>query len=276
MFFKNIFNVILVIITLIACSKKEPVYTPEKKNDPYEIYKQGLEAFDKNDFFYASKKFLEAEIEFKQVDLAAKSAIMSAFSLYGINFYEESLNNLERFLKIYPANENIIYAHYLISLIYFEQISDEKRDPKPLLMAKDKIDYFLKNFPNTEYAIDLNFKRDLIIDQLAAKELFIAKYYISVKKWVPAINRLKIIVRDYDDTVFIEEALHRLVEINYHIGLEEEARKYANILGYNYNTSEWYEASYSIFNRDYVSKNFKKEASDKSENFLKKIINLIK
>ena len=256
--------------------KKRTCLHTRKKNDPYEIYKQGLEAFDKNDFFYASKKFLEAEIEFKQVDLAAKSAIMSAFSLYGINFYEESLNNLERFLKIYPANENIIYAHYLISLIYFEQISDEKRDPKPLLMAKDKIDYFLKNFPNTEYAIDLNFKRDLIIDQLAAKELFIAKYYISVKKWVPAINRLKIIVRDYDDTVFIEEALHRLFEINYHIGLEEEARKYANILGYNYNTSEWYEASYSIFNRDYVSKNFKKEASDKSESFLKKIINLIK
>ena len=215
-------------------------------------------------FFYASKKFLEAEIEFKQVDLAAKSAIMSAFSLYGINFYEESLNNLERFLKIYPANENIIYAHYLISLIYFEQISDEKRDPKPLLMAKDKIDYFLKNFPNTEYAIDLNFKRDLIIDQLAAKELFIAKYYISVKKWVPAINRLKIIVRDYDDTVFIEEALHRLVEINYHIGLEEEARKYANILGYNYNTSEWYEASYSIFTEIMYQKDPKK-ASDKSE-----------
>ena len=274
MFFKNLFNIILLILLLIACSKKEPIYTQENKQDPYEIYKEGLEAFDKNDFFFASKKFLQAENSFKQIDFAAKSAIMSAFSLYGINFYSESLDNLDRFLKTYPANENKIYAHYLIAIIYFEQISDEKRDLKPLLLAKNKIDFFLDNFPDTDYAIDLRFKKDLIVDQLAAKELFIAKYYISVKKWVPAINRLKNIVRDYDSTIFIEEALHRLVEIHYHIGLEEEAIKYANILGYNYNSSEWFEASYKIFNKNYKMKSFKEK--ENKESFFKKIVNLIK
>tara|TARA_B100000963_G_scaffold111424_1_gene96994 strand:- start:4992 stop:5822 length:831 start_codon:yes stop_codon:yes gene_type:complete len=276
MLLKKIFTVIIIALTLSACSKKEQIYLQEDKKDPYEIYKEALQAFDKNDFFFASKKFSEAESEFKQVDFAAKAAIMSAFSLYGINFYDESLNNLERFIKTYPASKNVIYAHYLISIIYFEQISDEKRDLKPLLLAKEKIDDFLIKFPNTEYAIDLNFKKNLIIDQLAAKELFVAKYYISVKKWVPAINRLKNIVRDYDKTIFIEEALHRLVEIHFHIGLEEEARKYANILGYNYNSSEWFEASYKIFNKNYKPKNFNREELKKKKSFFKKIVNLIK
>ena len=113
---------------------------------------------------------------------------------------------------------------------------------------------------------------------MAAKELFIAKYYISTKKWVPAINRLKVIVKDYDKTVFIEEALHRLVEISYHLGLEKEAENYAKILGYNYNSSEWYAQSYKVLNKDYnIDKEFSASIKDKkNENFLKKIINMIK
>ena len=176
---------------------------------------------------------------------------MSSFSLYGINFYDEAVENLNRYLKTYPADKNVIYAHYLLTIIYFEQITDEKKDLKPLLEASKKIDLFLKKYPNTDYAIDLKFKKDLILNQLAAKELYVAKYYISTKKWVPAINRLKVIVEKYDKTIFIEEALHRLVEIHYHLGLENEAKKFANILGYNYNTGEWFEQSYKILNKDY-------------------------
>ena len=161
---------------------------------------------------------------------------MSSFSLYGINLYDEAVENLERYLKTYPADNNVMYANYLLAVIYFEQINDEKKDLKPLLKANDKIEFFIEKYPNTDYATDLMFKKDLIINQLAAKELFIAKYYISIQKWVPAINRLKIIVEKYDKTIFIEEALHRLVEIHYHLGLENEAKKYANILGYNYNS----------------------------------------
>ena len=259
---------------VLSCSNdKKVVYEPSKKVDPFVIYKDALEAFESNDFFYASKKFSEAEINFEDIDLAAKSAIMSSFSLYGINFYNEAIENLNRYLKKYPADKHVIYAHYLISVIYFEQISDEKKDLAPLLKAKEKINYFLNTYPDSEYALDLRFKKDLIINQLAAKELFVARFYISTKKWVPAINRLKVIVKDYDQTIFIEEALHRLVEINYHLGLENEAKEYAKILGYNYNSSEWFEQSYKILNKDYEIKKITKSKKEKSfvEKILKKI-----
>ena len=270
---------VLFIVTLFfifSCSNpdKELVYQPTNKLNPFNLYKEGLDAFEINDYFFASKKFSEAELNFDKVELAAKSSIMSSYSLYGIGFYEEALENLERYLKTYPADKNIIYAHYLIAIIYFEQIEDEKKDLKPLIDANNKIDFFLSEYPNSDYAIDLKFKKDLILNQLAAKELFVAKYYISTQKWVPAINRLKVIVNEYDKTVFIEEALHRLVETYYHLGLEGEAKKYAKILGYNYNSSEWFEQSYKIFNTKYNIR--KKENLKKEKSFFKKIIEMIK
>ena len=105
--------------------------------------------------------------------------------------------------------------------------------------------------------------------------MYIVKYYISVQKWIPAIKRLKLIVENYDETIFIEEALHRLVEINYHLGLEKEAKKYASILGYNYNSSEWYEKSYKVLNKDYTK--ILRSKSEKNKNGLfKKVIEMIK
>ena len=272
----RILSSFLLILILFSCSKKNELdYEPSGRNDPYKIYKEAFDAFEKNDFFYASKKFSEAELNFDEPKLAAKSAIMSCFSLYGINFYKEAEQELNRFMKTYPVDENIIYAHYLMAIVYYEQIQDEKKDLEPLLKAKEKINFFINQYPNTDYTIDLKFKKDLIENQLAAKELYIAKYYISVKKWVPAINRLKIITQKYSSTIFIEEALHRLVEINYHLGIEAEAKKYAKILGYNYNSSQWFEQSYKILNKDYkvVLKN--KTNQDK-ENFLKRILKMIK
>ncbi len=267
-------------ILFLSCSgsDKDLVYKPTNKIDAYVLYEEGLEAFENNDYFFASKKFSEAELNFENIDLAAKSSIMSSYSLYGISLYQESLQNLERFLKTYSADKNIIYAHYLIAIIYFEQIEDEKRDLGPLIAAEKKIDFFLRNYPNSDYAIDLQFKKGLIINQLAAKELFVAKHYISTQKWIPAINRLKIIVKDFDKTIFIEEALHRLVEIHYHIGLEEEAKKYAKILGYNYNSSEWFEQSYKILNKDYVIKrnDIKNDKAKEDKSLFKKIIKMIK
>ena len=274
--FKKVPIIILFLIALSSCSKKqeEIIYQPLEKTNPYELYKEGLASFEKNDFFFANKKFSEAELNFEETEFAAKSAIMSIFSLYGLNFYEEANENLDRYFKTYPADKNIIYAHFLQAVIYFEQISDEKKDLKPLLQANKKIDFFLKNYPNTEYAIDLRFKKDLIQNQIAAKELYVAKYYISIKKWVPAIQRLKIIVNKYNKTIFIEEALHRLVEIHYHLGLENEAKKYANILGYNYNSSEWFEQSYKILNKNYEFTNNK--VIKKDDSWYKKIIKKIK
>ena len=278
---KKIFIIIFFLIIFSTCSKKqeEVIYQPLEKSNPYELYKEGLTAFEKNNFFFANKKFSEAELNFEEAEFAAKSAIMSIFSLYGLNFYEEANENLDRYFKTYPADKNIIYAHFLQAVIYFEQISDEKKDLKPLIKASEKIDYFLKEYPNSDYAMDLRFKNDLIQNQLAAKELYIAKYYISTQKWVPAINRLKIIIQKYDKTIFIEEALHRLVEIHYHIGLDNEAKNYAKILGYNYNSSEWFEQSYKILNKNYKGREIelsKKSKSEKEKGFLKKILKMIK
>ena len=271
--------VILFLLTLSCSSaKKDVIYEPSNKLNPYNLYKEGIEAFEINDYFFASKKFSEAELNFENIELAAKSSIMSSYSLYGIGFYEEALQNLERYLRTYPADKNVIYAHYLIAIIYFEQIEDEKRDLNPLIEADKKIEFFLKKYPNSDYAIDLRFKKNLIINQLAAKELFVAKYYISIQKWIPAINRLKIIVNKYDKTIFIEEALHRLVEIHYHLGLENEAKKYAKILGYNYNSSEWFKQSYKVLNKNYQIKEGKKKTENNlsEKSFLKKIVEMIK
>ena len=276
--FQNMFQkslvIFILIFSLLSCSKDEISYEPKGTTDPYIVYQEAMEAFEEGDYFFAEKKFTEAELNFKKVQYAAKSAIMSSYSLYGINFYVESLENLNRYLKKYPADENVMYAHYLIAIIYYEQISDEKKDLQPLLDANDQINFFLKKYPDSDYAIDLKFKGALIQNQLAAKELYIAKYYITTQKWIPAINRLKIIVNNYEETIFIEEALHRLVEIYYYLGLEDEANKYAKVLGYNYNSSQWFKQSYKVLNKDY--KINQKIEVKKNESLLKKIINKIK
>jgi len=273
--FQKIIIIFIISFSLISCSKnKKPEYDLNNKVDPYKLYQEAYVAFENGNFFFAEKKFSEAELNFEIVEFAAKSSIMASYSLYGINFYSEALDNIERFLKKYPADKNVIYAHYLTAIIHYEQISDEKKDLKPLIDATKKIDFFMGKYPDTDYAIDLQFKKDLIQNQLAAKELYIAKFYVSTQKWVPAINRLKTIVEKYEKTVFIEEALHRLVEIYYHLGLEEESKKYAQILGYNYNTSEWFEQSYKLLNKDY--KIMKKVKQKNNDGFFKKILNKIK
>lgn len=267
-------------IILNSCSKNDKIiYETQDRINSYDLYNEALKALENNEFFYASKKFSEAELNSSNLELAAKSSIMSAYSLYAINFYDESLDNLDRYLKIYPSDKNVIYAHFLNAVIYFEQISDETKDIEPILKAQEKVNFFLNKYPDTDYAIDLKFKKDLIENQLAAKEMYIAKYYISVKKWIPAINRLKTILKKYNKTIFIEEALHRLVEIHYHIGLENEAKKYASILGYNYNSGEWFKQSYKVLNKEYkigkkTNTNNRKKEDNKS--FIKKIIKMIK
>jgi len=242
----------LIIFLCLSCSKKEPaVEELATEERSFAIYKEALDSMEAGDFFYASKKFEEAEAVMSKIEYSAKALLMSSFCLYSINFYDESLSALEKYLAKYPADKNIPYAHYLITSIYYEQILDEKKDLKPLLKTKEKINFYLKTFPNSDYALDLEFKLDLVNNQLAAKELYVAKYYIATQKWIGAINRLKVITKDYEQTIFVEEALHRLVEIYYKIGLEAEAKETAILLGYNYNSSEWYQRSYKILNKQY-------------------------
>ena len=251
---KNLFFIFLITLLLSCGGPKlddQAVKPPTTNEEAIKIYQEGLDGMLEGNFLYASRKFSEAEGMLPQIDWASKSALMSSYCLYNINFYQEAVLNLERFIRIYPASPYISYAHYLIAISYYEQILDEDKDIQPLLISKKKIEIYLERFPDTDYAIDLKFKLDLIINQLAAKELLIARYYIKNEKWIPAINRLKTIVEKYDKTIFIEEALHRLVEIYYKIGLENEAKSAAALLGYNYNSSEWYERSYKILNKNY-------------------------
>ena len=265
---------ILIVFLITSCSKKEPeLNIPADKDKSFQIYKEAVDAMNKGDYFYASKKFSEAEPILPKIEFSAKASLMSSYCLYIINFYVEANTNLERFINQYPRDKNITYAHYLIAITLYEQILDERKDTKPLIKSKEKIKYFLNNFPDTEYTLDLKFKLDLINNQLAAKEMYIAKYYITTQKWIPAINRLNTIVKDYSKTVFIEEALHRLVEVYYKIGLTEEAKGAAAILGYNYNSSEWYAQSYKILNKTYKIK--KKAKHKKNDGLIKRTIKKI-
>ena len=254
------------LIFLTTCNspeKNSQIKSLPTKDQAIQVYEEGLEALEKGDYFFAAKKFSEAEILLPQSDWASKSALMVGYCYYSINFYDEAILNLERFTKTYPASKNLDYANYLIAISYYEQILDEKKDVKPILKSQEKIELFLKKYPDTDYAIDLRYKLELVINQLAAKEISIARYYIKNEKWIAAINRLKVVVEDYDDTIFIEEALFRLVEIYYKIGLENEARAAAALLGYNYNSSEWYKRSYAILNKDYTAQIIKKKKESK-------------
>ncbi len=270
----KIISSLLLILLLVSCSKKEPeINIPADQDKSFEIYKEAVEAMNRGDYFYASKKFSEAEPIMPKIEFSAKASLMSSYCLYLINFYPEATANLERFINQYPADKNVAYAHYLIAIVLYEQILDEKKDINPLIQSKEKIEFFLKNFTDTEYALDLRFKMDLINNQLAAKEMYVAKYYIATQKWIPAINRLKIIVEDFSETVFIEEALHRLVEVYYTVGLENEAKAAAAILGYNYNSSEWYAQSYKVLNKTYRIP--KKSDIKKNDGLIKRTIKKI-
>ena len=272
---------IILIIPLISCSNnkinKSQIKEKDLESQVLEAYEEGLKSLKDGDVIFASKKFNEAETLFPQSKWAPKSSLMAAYSYYSQDYYEDSILELERFLEIYPFHENIDYAYYLLGLCWYEQIIDEKKDLQTIIKAKEKFSFLIKNFPNTEYALDAEFKIDLINDTLAAKEMYVGRYYFNQKKWIPAINRFRIIVDDYETTIYTEEALHRLVEVYYTIGLKDEAKKYATILGYNYQSSQWYEKSYSVFNKMY-EKNKKKminQNKKKERSILKKFKSLL-
>jgi outer membrane protein assembly factor BamD len=243
------------ILIFASCSKdqfRKPVIK-EKSLDlqVLEVYQEGMNYLESGDALYAASKFNEAELLFPQSEWAPKSALMAAYSYYSQNYHKDAIAELDRFLKVYPKNKNLDYVYYLLSISYYEQIVDEKKDLQSIIKAKQYFEIVVKDYPKTSYALDSEFKIDLINDLLASKEMYIGRYYFEKKKWIAAINRFKTVVDDYETTIYAEEALHRLVEVYFTIGLKNEAKKYAKLLGYNYQSSEWYENSYSLFNRKY-------------------------
>ncbi len=264
-------------LSFFSCSKEVVIDSSinEKSLDlqVIEAYKEGMKSLNEGDVLFAAKKFNEAEILFPQSEWAPKSALMAAYSYYSQDYYLDGIQELKRFVKVYPKHKDIDYAYYLLGVSYYEQIVDEKKDLESIVNAKKTFKFLISNYPNTEYSLDAEFKLDLINDILASKEMYIGRYYFQRKKWIPSINRFKTVIDEYETTIYAEEALHRLVEVYYTIGLEEEAKKYAKLLGYNYQSSKWYEKSYIVFDKTY-EKNKKIKMKEK-KSIIKKIKSLV-
>ena len=263
---------------LISCSKEEikESIIKEKSLDlqVLEAYQEGIKNLETGDVLYAAKKFNEAETLFPQSEWAPKSALMAAYAYYTQDYYSDTIAELERFIRVYPLSKNLDYVYYLLGISYYEQIVDEKKDLQSIIKAKEYFKIVSKNYPNTNYSLDAEYKIDLVNDTLASKEMYIGRYYFDKKKWIPAINRFRTVIDDYETTIYVQEALHRLVEVHYILGLKDEAKKYAKVLGYNYQSSKWYEKSYSVFDKEYKENVKKRDKKSKKNKTLKKIKSL--
>ncbi len=275
----NFLIIVLIFISLASCSKKEKKISLIKEDNlemqMIEAYNEGLKEFNRGDIFFAAKKFNEVELLYPQSAWAPRSTLMAAYVYYSQLYFNDAIIELERFLDKYKNHKNTDYAYYLLAVCHYNQIVDEKKDLGEILKAKTYFQIIIKDFPSTDFAEDSMFKLELIEEILASKELYLANYYLDREKWIPAMNRFKKIVNDYDTTIYIEEALYRLVELNYKLGLTDEAQKYAAVLGYNYQSSEWYDSSYKILNRNYKKLNIKKDM-EKEKSLLKRFKDLFK
>ena len=277
LYFRYFFLILLILIS--SCSKEEKKVSIVKETNleaqMIEAYNSGLEELNKGDAIYAAKRFSEAELLYPQSEWAPRASLMSAYSYFSQHYFNDAIIELERFLDKYKIHPRRDYAYYLLALCHYNQIVDEKKDLKEILKAQKYFNIIIKKYPNTEYAIDSGFKLELINEILASKEMYLARYYIDREKWIPAINRFKKVANNYDETIYVEEALHRLVELHYKLGLIDESRKYASLLGYNYQSSKWYEETYKIFNRDYKKISKIKKSKD-SQSILNKFKNIFK
>ena len=269
--------IVLSLLSFLSCANKEEkvemINDDEIETQMLESYKKGLKALDEGDALYAAKHFTDAELLFPQSEWAPKSLLMAAYSYYSQDYFADAISELERFIKTYPQSNRLDYAYFLLATCYYEKIIDEKKDLEPLIKAKETFKFVIQEYPSTDFALDAKFKLDLIDETLAGKEMYIGRYYIKKEKWIAAINRFKYVVDNYNSTIYIEEALHRLVELHYKIGLIEESKKYAAVLGYNYQSGEWYEVSYQIFNKEFEPKD--NSIKPKKGNFIfKKFKNL--
>ena len=277
---KSNFNYLflLILILIFSCTKNEKnLEVIEKKSldeQMIEVYNEAMKEFERGDVVYAGKKFSEAELLYPQSIWAPRAVLMSAYGYFTQGYYKDAINDIERFLVKYKNHPQTDYAYYLLALCHYDQIIDEKKDMNEILQSKKYFEIIINNYPNTDYATDSKYKLEFIIEIMASKEMYLARYYVEREKWIPAINRFKKVVNDYDTTIYIEEALHRLVELHYKVGLINEAEKYAYLLGYNYQSSKWYEASYKILNNDYEKNKIK--IKDEKETILKKFKKLFK
>ena len=231
-------------VVLTACGSTEEVEYVEQKVEV--LYNTAVNSVEAGEYKDAAKQFDEVERQHPYSTWATKAQIMAAFSHYQANEYDEAVIDLDRFIRLHPGNRDIAYAYYLKALSYYERISDVARDQLITELALKSLNEVVRRFPESKYARDANLKIDLTRDHLAGKQMEIGRFYLNRKHYLAAINRFKTVVDDYQTTTHVPEALHRLVEAYTALGVIDEARRVAAVLGHNYPGNEWYLDTYAV------------------------------
>lgn len=231
-------------LLLAGCSGNDKEAYVEQPVD--ELYNKAQDLLVDGSAGQAAEAFEEVERQHPYSQWATRAQIMAAYAYYEANMYDEAIAAAERFIDLHPGNEDAPYAHYLIGVSYYEQISDVRRDQEMTELALKSFNELVRRYPDTDYARDARLKIDLAHDHLAGKEMEIGRYYEGRQEYVAAINRFRTVIERYQTTTHVPEALHRLVESNLALGLRDEARDAAAVLGYNFPGSEWYERSYAL------------------------------
>lgn len=234
---------VTVAIALAACSEKKDDYVERPVE---ELYNEAMDLVDKSEYQRAAKAFEEVERQHPYSVWATKAQMMAAYVLYERNKYDDAIIHLDRFIQLHPGNKDTAYAYYLKGLCYYEQITDVQRDQKMTSNAMKSLQEVVDRFPSSSYAKDARLKVDLARDHLAGKEMAIGRYYQSKGQWLAALNRFKAVAENFQTTTHVAEALHRMVEIYLTLGLDEEAKRTASVLGHNFPGSDWYQDTFAL------------------------------
>jgi outer membrane protein assembly factor BamD len=235
-----------VFLALAACSDDKA--DPYKERPVEELYNEAMDLIDKNEYFKAAKAFEEVQRQHPYSVWATKAELMGSYALYERNKYDDAIVGLDRFIQLHPGNRDTPYAYYLKGLCYYEQIVDVGRDQKMTEQAMKALQEVVDRFPTSQYARDAKLKVDLARDHMAGKEMAIGRYYQKTGDLLAALNRFKAVVEQYQTTTHAAEALHRQVEVYTALGLTEDAKRIAAVLGHNFPGSQWYEDTYSLVN----------------------------
>ncbi|PPR17081.1 MAG: Outer membrane protein assembly factor BamD [Alphaproteobacteria bacterium MarineAlpha9_Bin3] len=270
------FLLFILLFLTISCSSNTAKKKEEKaaERSVEEIYNSAMDYIDDNKFITAHGEFLEVERLHPYSIWATRSQIMTAYVNYKLDKYDDSVTGAKRYIELHPGASDIDYAFYLIALNYYEQINDYRRDQSYTEKALEAFNNLIRRFPNSDYAKDARLKLDLVNDHLAAKEMDVGRTYQNLDNYISAINRFKTVVDLYSKTSHVPEALARLTEMYYKIGLYEEAKVYASVLGYNYPENKWYLYSYSLFQKEKEILKDNKEEKNSYINILNEFLDI--
>jgi len=261
-------------LALAACSDDEPKEDTAVDKPVNELYNKAMDQLAQRQYKESAKSFEEVERQHPYSIWATKAELMAAYSLYQSNGYQDAINALNRFIQLHPGNRDIAYAYYLRALCYYEQVTDVERDQSNGEQALSSLEELIRRYPETSFARDARHKIDLVRDQLAGKEITIGRFYETRGQYLAAINRFKVVVNKYQTTSQVPEALHRLVECYMALGIVDEARKTAAVLGYNYPRSQWYIDSYQLVENVKVDTDTGKEKPN-SDSFIARTLGSI-